>query len=197
MVIISLLDLPLELPPDAPARQYGLETFTSGLPEYLSRCEKLYPHTMVNRADDGFLQARHSREECPAVLVRKRTEPMLFVLWRVFAFWTGLKRLSQGKMKINGHIYISPLGVLRIFQVYGCSPAFVLALRSSIRPRRRICGADQQISRWVLQSLGGRLLAIGPVCPGRYATSRCSEQGLWQSLQPGRFDAIYPELLSS
>lgn len=48
MVIISLLDLPLELPADAPARQYGLETFTSGLPEYLSRCEKRYLHTMAN-----------------------------------------------------------------------------------------------------------------------------------------------------
>lgn len=33
---------------------------------------------------------------------------MLFVLWRVFAFWTGLKRLSPGKMKINGHTYMSP-----------------------------------------------------------------------------------------
>lgn len=33
---------------------------------------------------------------------------MLFVLWRVFAFWTGLKRLSPGKMKINGHAYMSP-----------------------------------------------------------------------------------------
>ncbi|KAL1969552.1 hypothetical protein VTN77DRAFT_8990 [Rasamsonia byssochlamydoides] len=39
MVIISLLDLPLELPPDAEARRYGLETFVSGLPEYLSRCQ--------------------------------------------------------------------------------------------------------------------------------------------------------------
>lgn len=39
MVIISLLDLPLELPPDAEARRYGLEAFTSGLPEYLSRCQ--------------------------------------------------------------------------------------------------------------------------------------------------------------
>ncbi|KAL2861378.1 terpenoid cyclases/protein prenyltransferase alpha-alpha toroid [Aspergillus pseudodeflectus] len=39
MVIISLLDLPLDLPPEARARQYGLETFTSGLPEYLARCQ--------------------------------------------------------------------------------------------------------------------------------------------------------------
>ncbi|OJJ44076.1 hypothetical protein ASPZODRAFT_135526 [Penicilliopsis zonata CBS 506.65] len=39
MVIISLLDLPLTLPPDAEARKHGVETFTSGLAEYLSRCQ--------------------------------------------------------------------------------------------------------------------------------------------------------------
>ncbi|KAL3464135.1 terpenoid cyclases/protein prenyltransferase alpha-alpha toroid [Aspergillus heterothallicus] len=39
MVIISLLDLPLTLPSGAKAREYGLETFASGLPEYLSRCQ--------------------------------------------------------------------------------------------------------------------------------------------------------------
>ncbi|RAH85660.1 beta subunit of farnesyltransferase [Aspergillus japonicus CBS 114.51] len=39
MVIISLLDLPLILPPEAEARQHGLETFDSGLSAYLSRCQ--------------------------------------------------------------------------------------------------------------------------------------------------------------
>ncbi|KAJ5584249.1 uncharacterized protein N7459_004049 [Penicillium hispanicum] len=39
MAIISLLDLPLALPPDAPARQAGLETLTDGLAQYLSRCQ--------------------------------------------------------------------------------------------------------------------------------------------------------------
>ncbi|KAL2870853.1 CAAX farnesyltransferase subunit beta RAM1 [Aspergillus lucknowensis] len=39
MVIISLLDLPLDLPPDAKARECGLKTFTSGLSVYLSRCQ--------------------------------------------------------------------------------------------------------------------------------------------------------------
>ncbi|KAK2786977.1 CAAX farnesyltransferase (FTase) subunit beta [Onygenales sp. PD_12] len=39
MVMVALLELPLELPPDSPARQAGLDTFTSGLPEYLSRCQ--------------------------------------------------------------------------------------------------------------------------------------------------------------
>ncbi|OAL72016.1 hypothetical protein A7D00_4048 [Trichophyton violaceum] len=39
MVMIALLDLPLELPLDAPARKAGLSLFTSGLPEYLARCQ--------------------------------------------------------------------------------------------------------------------------------------------------------------
>ena len=39
MVIIALLNLPLELPQDAEARKYGFNTFLDGLPEYLSRCE--------------------------------------------------------------------------------------------------------------------------------------------------------------
>jgi protein farnesyltransferase subunit beta len=38
MVIISLLNLPLTLPREAKAREYGLQTFTDGLLEYLSRC---------------------------------------------------------------------------------------------------------------------------------------------------------------
>ncbi|KAJ5619732.1 hypothetical protein N7510_003716 [Penicillium lagena] len=39
MTIISLLDLPLDLPPDVEARRAGLENLTSGLPEYLSRSQ--------------------------------------------------------------------------------------------------------------------------------------------------------------
>ncbi|KAL1958166.1 hypothetical protein VTO42DRAFT_5021 [Malbranchea cinnamomea] len=39
IVMIALLDLPLELPPDSKARKFGHTTFLSGLPEYLSRCQ--------------------------------------------------------------------------------------------------------------------------------------------------------------
>jgi protein farnesyltransferase subunit beta len=39
LVAISLLDLPLSLPPGSPARDAGLETFMDGLGEYLSRCQ--------------------------------------------------------------------------------------------------------------------------------------------------------------
>ena len=38
MVIMSLLCLPLELPSGAPARLYGLDSFVSKLPDYLSYC---------------------------------------------------------------------------------------------------------------------------------------------------------------
>jgi protein farnesyltransferase subunit beta len=39
LVAISLLDLPLTLPPESPAREAGFETFFDGLGEYLSRCQ--------------------------------------------------------------------------------------------------------------------------------------------------------------
>ncbi|KAK2736482.1 CAAX farnesyltransferase (FTase) subunit beta [Myotisia sp. PD_48] len=39
IVMIVLLDLPMELPPDAPARKFGHDTFISGLPEYISSCQ--------------------------------------------------------------------------------------------------------------------------------------------------------------
>ncbi|KAJ6032709.1 hypothetical protein N7540_003441 [Penicillium herquei] len=39
MAIITLLDLPVELPPDSPARNAGLHKLTDGLAQYLSRCQ--------------------------------------------------------------------------------------------------------------------------------------------------------------
>lgn len=39
MTIIVLLAIPLDLPPNAPARASGFTSFLDGLPEYLSRCK--------------------------------------------------------------------------------------------------------------------------------------------------------------
>ena len=39
MTIITLLNLPLELPPDAPARKAGLTSFLDGLGEWVGRCQ--------------------------------------------------------------------------------------------------------------------------------------------------------------
>ncbi|KAF2690270.1 terpenoid cyclases/Protein prenyltransferase [Lentithecium fluviatile CBS 122367] len=39
LVIMSLLHIPLELPPDAPARKSGLTSFTDGLGEWISKCQ--------------------------------------------------------------------------------------------------------------------------------------------------------------
>lgn len=39
MVVLSLLNLPLELPPNVPARKSGLTKFTDGLGELISRCQ--------------------------------------------------------------------------------------------------------------------------------------------------------------
>lgn len=39
LVLLSLLNLPIELPPDAPARGDGLTTFVDGLGEWISKCQ--------------------------------------------------------------------------------------------------------------------------------------------------------------
>jgi len=39
LVVLSLLSLPLELPPEAPARAHGLASFLDGLPAWISRCQ--------------------------------------------------------------------------------------------------------------------------------------------------------------
>jgi protein farnesyltransferase subunit beta len=39
LIILSLLSLPMDLPPDAPARAAGLSTFVDGLGSYISRCQ--------------------------------------------------------------------------------------------------------------------------------------------------------------
>jgi protein farnesyltransferase subunit beta len=39
MVILSLLNLPLDLPTDAPARSHGLTSFEDGLGDWISRCQ--------------------------------------------------------------------------------------------------------------------------------------------------------------
>jgi hypothetical protein len=53
MTIISLLDLPIDLPPEAEARRHGLRLFSSGLPEYLSRCtENLNPFLNIAHIDE-------------------------------------------------------------------------------------------------------------------------------------------------
>ncbi|KAF9890181.1 CAAX farnesyltransferase (FTase) subunit beta [Aspergillus nanangensis] len=78
MVIISLLDLPLTLPPEAEARKYGLDSFTSGLSEYLARCTqgpRLFPPLYT--ADDKGMQVKHSKVVYPVVPGRKPTVPTL------------------------------------------------------------------------------------------------------------------------
>lgn len=40
MIMIALLALPTTLPSGATARAYEYESFSDGLPEYLSRCKK-------------------------------------------------------------------------------------------------------------------------------------------------------------
>ena len=39
MVLISLLNLPLELPKEAPARESGVDSFMGGVGKWISKCK--------------------------------------------------------------------------------------------------------------------------------------------------------------
>jgi hypothetical protein len=77
MVMISLLDLPLDLPPDAPVRQEGMETFLDGLPEYLSRCKppRLSDDGQSDRRQASLLKAASPGVPGPRRMARMRSVP--------------------------------------------------------------------------------------------------------------------------
>ena len=68
MVIITLLDLPLELPHDAPARSDGFTTFLSGLPEWVAKCKnnpritESWLITCAGQTFEGGISARPDAE---------------------------------------------------------------------------------------------------------------------------------------
>lgn len=91
MVIISLLDLPLELPPDSPARRHGLSKFTSSLPEYLSRCKNCCHHSFV-----PLMTITHEKAKRLKVVFLKSQEMKLMVhmptvFWHVCQYWANQK----------------------------------------------------------------------------------------------------------
>ena len=76
MTMISLLGLPLDLPPDAPARADGCTSFWSGLPEYLSRCKCFRTTASTTFEANKYTQAKLSRE---GYLLRRRTKPTVLM----------------------------------------------------------------------------------------------------------------------
>ena len=82
MVIIALLNLPLELPPESPARIKGDETFLTNLPEWVARCQQplIYPKPNA----DGT-QAKRTKAACPTLPGTKRMVPTHSAHWAACA----------------------------------------------------------------------------------------------------------------
>ncbi|KAL8850792.1 MAG: hypothetical protein Q9221_004290 [Calogaya cf. arnoldii] len=87
MVLISLLNLPLSLPPEAPARRAGLESFLDGLPEYMSRCQTFEggisgsPQTEAHGAYAFCALACLSILGPPAKMISRYLDVPLLVAW--------------------------------------------------------------------------------------------------------------------
>ena len=84
MTIIALLNLPLELPPDAPARSAGLSSFVDKLPEWLSRCMPLLQSLSSFKDCDSELtitKARRMKGAYQTSRAQKRMERLHSARW--------------------------------------------------------------------------------------------------------------------
>lgn len=79
MVMVSLLSLPLELPPNSKAMVKGDETFMTGVPEYLSRCTVFTLRALETRLPTDRVQVRPSKVVYPVLQGLKLMERMRFV----------------------------------------------------------------------------------------------------------------------
>lgn len=93
-VIISLLDLPLELPHDSPARSCDTDTLLTGVPEYVSRCKSFLPGI---RHPTKYYQVKHMKAVYPVIQILKPMPHILSVDWHVSAYWAILTSSSQSK----------------------------------------------------------------------------------------------------
>lgn len=76
--MINLLNLPLELPPESPAKVTEDDTFLTGLPEYLSRCACSHLPTKIQahvRLKVKPLKAEYLVLQIPKPMVPTRFAP--------------------------------------------------------------------------------------------------------------------------
>lgn len=85
MTIISLLAIPLELPPNAPARASGFTSFLDGLPEYLSRCTA-GQSTFYSLITNPYTQVKHLKAVYLVLHRLKLMARMHFVYLHACAF---------------------------------------------------------------------------------------------------------------
>ncbi len=78
MVLITLFNLPVELPKDSPAFSSECTTLVSGLPEWISRC------TLLDLDDEGFVnefKVKLLRVECRPNQILKLMAATHSALW--------------------------------------------------------------------------------------------------------------------
>ena len=96
MVMLSLLKLPLELPLDSPARSAGLESFLTGLPEWISSCAcGAFAFGMLSNAT----QVNLSRAVYPTYRALRPMELTLSALWPVCVSLASRTRSSRSKQR--------------------------------------------------------------------------------------------------
>jgi protein farnesyltransferase subunit beta len=97
MTAISLLNLPLELPPDAPARQAGMTSFLDGLGEWVGRCQTYEGGIAGAPANEAHGAYAFCALACLSILdAPHKSIPQYLDVDRLLAWLAGIQRSPEG-----------------------------------------------------------------------------------------------------
>ncbi|KKY28901.1 putative farnesyltransferase beta subunit ram1 [Phaeomoniella chlamydospora] len=128
MVLITLLNLPLDLPPDSEARTIGgLQTLTDGLPEWISRCQTYEGGIGGSPGNEAHGAYTFLGIAClcllgsPEIMLRKHLDLDNLISWLVMQQYAPEGGLAGRKNKLVDGCYSHWLG--------GCFPLVQAALQ--------------------------------------------------------------------
>ena len=143
-MIITLLDLPLELPRDSPAWTNEGATLLTGLAEWIRRCRSLFLMNLNIRPNfhrPNFRRWLFWPTRCGGS-------------WGVCFLRFGMLMHTRGSTcndsKVSLHRTWIETKSLTSSKIYRRTSPDLLALGSTIRARRRFLWSDKQASRWLL-----------------------------------------------
>jgi hypothetical protein len=160
MTIISLLDLPLALPSDAVGRSVGMQKLTDDLPNYLARCKLC--HCATESCADGLCAGQTFEGGISGSPGVEAHGAYAFCALACLSI-IGPPEETIARYGLLSDDYYASVP-LTIFEVVGPAPASIMAICSAECSGRRILRKNKQACRWMLQPLGGRMLATAAVC---------------------------------
>lgn len=94
LVVMSLLNLPLELPPDAPARAHGLTNFLDNMGEYVSNCQSYEGGVSANPGNEPHGAYTYCALSALAIMGRPRETFQKYLNIPLLVQWLSSRQCS-------------------------------------------------------------------------------------------------------